>query len=403
MSAQESFTPYGPAAYRAGALPALAPAVEESGGIVETPLKWGHYAGLDSPTQIKEQLEEGKHLLYETQEREERKQLAPCDAERWRFDNTGSTIIPKLIFLLQLVGCGFPWVLWSAKVSELLYKEGLGWDFVPIVVGVAGAFSGLWLMSEWRRYAALAMGLAALTTASFIAWHEKALWGFWSEQTAFWLGAGWGLMGVVGASALMTLYALCYRHDGSEFNRRDGMLRMARTWWRKPFVAPFYEFDPTLQLQILPHGGRDYVLWLRHRYTSNKLCLAFKIHSLGLDRENALAVWDTLQRYMDVEQPLPDLPILEQSRHLDPVTAAHDTAVQRSPRYWRDIDIKAWARTAGRDLRAQVAAYPWQQEPCIREPHVDPQLSVEAYYRSQEAKGIVSTPKGDDFDDVHRG
>nr|WP_294978775.1 hypothetical protein [uncultured Pseudomonas sp.] len=201
----------------------------------------------------------------------------------------------------------------------------------------------------------------------------------------------------------MTLYAFCYRHDGSEFNRRDGMLRMARTWWRKPFVAPFYEFDPTLQLQILPHGGRDYVLWLRHRYTSNKLCLAFKIHSLGLNRENALAVWDTLQRYMDVEQPLPDLPILEQSRHLDPVTAAHDAVVQRPPRYWRDIDAKAWSRGAGRELRAKVAAYPWQQEPCIREPHVDPRLSVEAYYRSQEAKGIVSTPKGDDFDDIHRG
>ncbi|WP_371227525.1 hypothetical protein ACAW63_18430 [Pseudomonas sp. QE6] len=166
MSAQESFTPYGPAAYRAGALPDLAPAVEESGGIVDTPLKWGHYAGLDSPIQIKEQLEEGKHLLYETQAKEGRKQLAPCDVERWRFDNAGSAIVPKLIFLLQLAGCGLPWICWSIKVSVLLNEMGSAWEFAPTVVGVAGAFSGLWLMSEWRRYAALAMGLAALTTAS---------------------------------------------------------------------------------------------------------------------------------------------------------------------------------------------------------------------------------------------
>ena len=403
MSAQEPFTPYGPAAYRAGALPDLAPAVEESGGIVDTLLKWGHYAGLDSPIQIKEQLEEGKHLLYETQAKEGRKQLAPCDAERWRFDNTGSATIPKLVFLLKLAGSSLPWACWSTKISVLLREQDSGWESLSSLLGLAGFFLGIVLMGERRLYAVLAMTLGALATASVIAWYEHELWGYWSEQTAFWLGAGLGLMGVVGADALMTLYALCYRHDGSEFNRRDGMLRMARTWWRKPFVAPFYEFDPTLQLQILPHGGRDYVLWLRHRYTSNKLCLAFKIHSLGLDRENALAVWGTLQRYMDVEQPLPDLPMLEQSRHLDPVTAAHDMAIQRPPRYWRDIDVAAWSRGSGKQLREKVKAYPWQQEPCVREPHVDPQLSVEAYYRSQEAKGIQATPKGDDFDDIHRG
>ncbi|EQM80068.1 hypothetical protein NA644_07690 [Pseudomonas stutzeri] len=37
-----------------------------------------------------------------------------------------------------------------------------------------------------------------------------------------------------------------------------------------------------------------------------------------MNLEEALAFWDTLQRYMDVTQPLPELPILEQFRHLDP-------------------------------------------------------------------------------------
>ncbi len=46
--------------------------------------------------------------------------------------------------------------------------------------------------------------------------------------------------------------------------------------------------------------------------------------------------------------------------------------------------------------------YPWQQQPCILQARIDPALSIEAYYRSQEAKGIHATPKGDDFDSVHR-
>ncbi|MFN3581085.1 MAG: hypothetical protein ACK4VV_11500, partial [Pseudomonas sp.] len=149
--------------------------------------------------------------------------------------------------------------------------------------------------------------------------------------------------------------------------------------------------------------GHDYVLWLHHRYTSTKVCLATKLHSLGLDKPNLLAFWDTLQRYMDVEQPLPDLPILEQSRHLDLVTAAHDEAHNRPPRRWRDTDAETWSRKEGRQLREKLASYPWQQQPCILQEKIDPGLSIEHYYRQQEANGIQATPKGDDFDNIHRG
>lgn len=45
----------------------------------------------------------------------------------------------------------------------------------------------------------------------------------------------------------------------------------------------------------------------------------------------------------------------------------------------------------------------WQQHPCIIEAAINPALSIEAYYRSQEAKGIQATPRADDFDNVHRG
>jgi len=145
-----------------------------------------------------------------------------------------------------------------------------------------------------------------------------------------------------------------------------------------------------------------YALWLHHRYTNTKVCLANKLHSLGLDKPNLLAFWDTLQRYMDVEQPLPDLPILEQSRHLDPVTVVHDATTNRPPRYWRDIHANAWVRKEAKPLREKLAAHRWQQKPCILEARIDRSLSIEAYYRQQESKGILATPKGDDFDNIHR-
>ncbi|MDH1161990.1 hypothetical protein N5C55_27770, partial [Pseudomonas otitidis] len=81
---------------------------------------------------------------------------------------------------------------------------------------------------------------------------------------------------------------------------------------------------------------------------------------------------------------------------------AHDAASGRPPRYWRDLDIKAWKRNVRPGLRERLAKYPWQQQPCILQARIDPALSIEAYYRSQEAKGIHATPKADDFDDIRR-
>ncbi|GGD09388.1 hypothetical protein GCM10007418_30550 [Halopseudomonas salina] len=151
------------------------------------------------------------------------------------------------------------------------------------------------------------MGLCAIADAAVIAWNQNALWGFRSEQTAFWLGMILFAIALFGADALLWIYARFYTHDGSGFNRREGTL-----------------------------------------------------------------------------------------------TAAHDKASKRPERRWRDTDVKGWRRNEARALREKLAAYPWQQQPCILKARIDPNLSVEAYYRQQEADGIHATPKGDDFDNVHR-
>jgi hypothetical protein len=208
-------------------------------------------------------------------------------------------------------------------------------------------------------------------------------------------------MGVVGFDFLLDLYLRLFKYDGSEFNRQTGMVTIARRL-RKPFVAPFYEFDVTMEFRPGPHGSGGMALWLHHRYADCEIFLGGKLHPLGFTPEEALAFWDCLQRYMDVTQPLPELPILEQFRHLDPATAEHDRQSKRDPRRWRDMPYRAWEGRGQSETMKRNQKYPWQQQPCILQAKIDPGMSIETYYRSQEAKGIQATPKGDDFDNIHR-
>lgn len=380
---------YGPAAYRGSALPTLPPPIHDKQGLFDTALKWGHYANLDSVSEVEGQLMGEAYLAYERQTREKRKQQIYCDAERWNFENSGKLL--HFLFILHL-GCvtlfSMPWIVELAVIYDSMT--------IPIV-GVIAMFTSLSLYGTSRPWLAYVLGgVLGIITAGAIAWDQGALWGYWSEQTAFWFGAVVLFMAVIGIDLLIGLYSLIYTHDGSGFNRRDGTLRIGRRF-RSPFVAPFYEFDPVMQLQVTPHGGHDYVLWLHHRYTDTKVCLGMKMHSLGLDKANLYAFWDTLQRYMDVEQPLPDLPVLEQSRHLDPVTAAHDAAIGRPERYWRDRTLEGWKRnSASRTLREKLASHPWQQHPCTLRARIDASLSIEDYYRSQQARGIHAARKGGD-------
>ncbi|UTW09893.1 hypothetical protein KDW96_10475 [Pseudomonas benzenivorans] len=208
-------------------------------------------------------------------------------------------------------------------------------------------------------------------------------------------------MGVVGFDFLLDLYLRLFKYDGSEFNRQTGMVTIARRF-RKPFVAPFYEFDATMEFRPGPHGSGGMALWLHHRYADCEIFLGGKMHPLGLTPEEALAFWDCLQRYMDISQPLPELPVLEQFRHLDPVTAEHDRQSKHDPRRWRDMPYRAWQDRGQSEAMKRNQNYPWQQQPCILQAKIGSSLSIEAYYRSQEAKGILATPKGDDYDNIHR-
>nr|BBJ04585.1 hypothetical protein YBY_24340 [Marinobacter nauticus] len=156
--------------------------------------------------------------------------------------------------------------------------------------------------------------------------------------------------------------------DGcSEFNRVTGQVKFALGKGRS-FEAPFVEFDAYVE-RVVQRGGIFYRLMFVHRYTQkqfNKTSLS----NIEAEKTEVLALWDMLQRYMDVTQPLPDMPRLEPFRHLDPVTAKYDQTTGRNPRYWRDLDLEDWQKGKGAELLRSQRQYAWGRRQC----RVTPQL-----------------------------
>ncbi|KPX71709.1 hypothetical protein ALO84_00475 [Pseudomonas syringae pv. maculicola] len=127
-----------------------------------------------------------------------------------------------------------------------------------------------------------------------------------------------------------------------ELNRRTGLVtifgykRHRKEGVIDEFVAPFYEFDAYMITTHDRHGPY-YGLLLQHRYEEQHI----NFHALlGPDdfQQRPCALWDFLQNYMDTSGPIPDIPLFEPYRHLDPVTAIYDQQRGRNPRYWIDMD-----------------------------------------------------------------
>ncbi|MEE4717213.1 hypothetical protein V2K69_14355 [Pseudomonas alliivorans] len=363
-------------------------------------IKYGHYAGLDPAMEITTQLEAKEHERLHSESASDPESNIYCNHKRWRFQNSSN--FPHLLFVTRLMSYSLLWMPWGlgvflAAMPAAGYGEpGVEWIvFMAVVANLLMILSlAMTLSGNHKIHYMQFSGL--LIFSGIVLWVTGTLWGTTEMHISFWIGTFLYFMGAIGCDAVLYLYSLFSKHDGSEFNRIDGMVRFKRRF-RTLFVAPFEEFDPVLRTIPTGHGSHDYVIWLYHRYTNKKLCLAVKVHALGLDKVNALAFWDSLQRYMDVTHPLPDLPVLEQSRHLDPVTAAHDARTGRPERRWRDQSIRSWKAAGEKRLTEQLKRHPWQQSPCIVRARISDTLNIEDYYRSLEAEGIDISPKADNF------
>lgn len=144
---------------------------------------------------------------------------------------------------------------------------------------------------------------------------------------------------------------------GCGFFRPAGMVKF-RTWREDTFEAPFIEFDPYISYHVQPKGPVSYKLQLRHRYSGWQTAVA-EVHST--QKVELYAHWDELQRYMDVSQPLPDIPALEPYRHLDPTTAKYDAAGkrQRPANYWATLDLEWWKKEGYPAHMEKIRNFPW--------------------------------------------
>jgi hypothetical protein len=368
-------------------------------GLLDSHLAYGNYAYLEPAIEISRQLENEVHQSHEHQANLDIQPEPLCNAERWRFHYTGK--IFYIILILKLMCFPFAWASWEIGFfgqaalefeSQFLAEYAVYRTIVMSVVMVASLVIFM-INPKAGHYVQL---IGVLTFGTVLLYLRGSLWGLTDLHLAYWISVSIYLMGAIVFDLILILYGLYEKPDESEFNRMDGMVRFRRRF-RRPFVAPFEEFDPVLR--AIPTGilTREYTIVLRHRYTDNSQTLAAKLHSTGLDKVNALAFWDSLQRYMDVTQPLPDLPMLEQSRHLDPVTAEHDERTGRPERRWRDQALTGWKTGGARRLQAQLEQHPWQQHDCIIKARLCRKLRIQDYYRALETKGLEITPESKNY------
>ena len=134
-----------------------------------------------------------------------------------------------------------------------------------------------------------------------------------------------------------------------ELNRRTGMVTVfanpakKRTAWQVEHQLPFHEFDCYLQSTPSHQGLPQFNLSLVHYRQEVHVALVGMFGATSSHVEQR-AAWDMVQRYMDTSQPLPDTPLWEEFRPLDPTSLEHDRRNGRPPRYWRDMDDETFAQ-----------------------------------------------------------
>ncbi|SNC57173.1 hypothetical protein [Vibrio cholerae] len=129
-------------------------------------------------------------------------------------------------------------------------------------------------------------------------------------------------------------------------NRQTGMVTLFKKGNKERFSHPFIEFDCVLMSAPSPQGHLNYNLMLVHRY--HNYSVGVPIGNLIGSNERVAEyyrLWNMIQRYMDISQPMPDILVLEPARERDPTTAAYDKQTGRNPRYWRDMSDEEYHQT----------------------------------------------------------
>ncbi|MFL1406845.1 hypothetical protein ACJO2E_16025 [Marinobacter sp. M1N3S26] len=170
-----------------------------------------------------------------------------------------------------------------------------------------------------------------------------------------------------GTDLLITTFPKFFIRSGRgpewEINRRTGMVKIWKYPRKIPFVKrgkpeiieePFTAFTPWIGIS----GDRHGALYRFEFFHREKDLEAFVGDALAPQKHPVMcyAYWQFLQNYMDVTKPLPDIPALEEYRHLDPVTVEYDQKTNRPERYWRDMDDETFKQKK-REQFEEVMSY----------------------------------------------
>ncbi|MBA2777279.1 hypothetical protein [Billgrantia kenyensis] len=350
---------YGPGAYRASAIAAMPAASKKRERIGEELLPFGDYADIDPYQQICEDAEFVQH--------QDRQDMAFYETNDWWWDHQRIRFLKSQLGFSVLL-MAFPFVYFCALVAMPFYLSGMA----------------VFYMQDYGHNVILAMLLLLLVAGGGLV--GAIVLAAYTTQTVF------------NGLARVIIYMLkpfrerienranrYMENRCSEFNRQTGAVSFAQGKTKPPLKAPFVEFDGYVE-RVVQRGGIFYRLMFVHRYTGKQFSQT-SLSAIVDHKHEVHATWDMLQRYMDVSQPMPDVPRLEPFRHLDLTTAEHDRQTGRNPRYWRDLDLEAWKAGEGAaHLKAQID-YPWSRQRC----RLTPQLGkVEMSTYQEQLKAAVA-------------
>lgn len=161
-----------------------------------------------------------------------------------------------------------------------------------------------------------------------------------NESGAFW---------VIGISYLISKigkYGANYYQDecGLIFDRPSGKVLYMNGKGEIVKKYDFKDFQGELDDFINTGGQKEPTAYATHK-------TEFKSTTLGVGLLTGAIQWSYLVRFMDITQPLPDIPDHETTRHLDPVTKAYDEKTGRDPNYWAKHTQKEFQQLIKEDLK----------------------------------------------------
>ncbi|WGI24850.1 hypothetical protein QEN58_16195 [Halomonas alkaliantarctica] len=340
---------YAETAFRADAIPRQTPPPEKSvwgklgSNFDVARLPWGHYVGIN-PSEFEYEYSGGWYRDYEYMGEHDFHDFNHINELRWsKFVDEDISLVYRFFrFWFVVISHGFSFIASGGG-------KGGGWFFSAIGVFVL---------------------LLLLTSAFWVNPDEPFPYDGLLVPLSFFL-----ICGV--ATVFKTLFEKhSIRFYKSNQNWSDDVAFCRRSGLVKSFQGnfPFYEFDAFIEMAADMKGNQRHTLKVRHRYPQfskdkhSGLPMEFTFPTDTGSIAERYAMWDMLGRYMDVSQPLPDIPRLEPFRHLDPTTKAFDEAGKRGrpATYWRDLyakaseqELKQWRE----EHRQVVDAAPWGSRP----------------------------------------